>query len=62
MTRDSEVHMTNRQRQAVAALLADDKTASRIGACSIASQGAEVLVRFAGETIVIDEMGREFAA
>jgi hypothetical protein len=49
-----EIHLTNRQRRAILELL----TTQPDGACSIDTQGAEVLLRFERETFVIDEMGK----
>lgn len=52
-----EIHMTARQRDTVADLLADATDETRLGACSISADDEYVIVRFAHESVCVNEMG-----
>jgi hypothetical protein len=53
----TEIHMTARQRETVAALLADDSDFTRLGACSISADDEYVVVKFERESIYVNENG-----
>lgn len=52
-----EIHMTARQRETIAALLADDSDVTRLGACTIGADEDYVVVKFERESVYVNESG-----